>query len=42
VTTEEYAFILDSFPLIPKEQRDSCLRAYSRDNSHRNTEAQKG
>jgi hypothetical protein len=38
ISGEEYEFILDSFPLLPKELRDRCLSAYSRNNSHGNTE----
>jgi hypothetical protein len=29
VTRDEYAFILDSFPLIPKPRRDSCFVAFA-------------
>ena len=34
VTPDEYGFILESFPLIAKSQRDRCLREYSNDNKH--------
>jgi hypothetical protein len=35
LSIEEYTSILDSFPLIPKTQRDCCLSVYSSNNSHR-------
>jgi hypothetical protein len=38
---DEYAFILDTFPLIPKTQRDRCLAALVAQNIHGNTETQK-
>jgi hypothetical protein len=41
VTTEEYAFILESFPLIAKSTRDRCLKEYSSDNTHGITETRK-
>jgi len=28
VTTEQYAFILDSFPLLPKTLRDACFAGH--------------
>jgi hypothetical protein len=30
VTTDQYAFILDSFPLVPKTLRDACLAGHVR------------
>jgi hypothetical protein len=39
VTRDEYAFILDTFPLIPQLQRDCCLEAFVAKNKHGNTEA---
>jgi hypothetical protein len=30
VTTDQYAFILDSFPLVPKTLRDACLSGHLR------------
>lgn len=41
ITRDEYAFILDTFPLIPQLQRDCCLAALVANNVHGNTEAQK-
>ena len=41
VTREQYAFILDSFPLISQSQRRLCLEALVANNVHRNTETQK-
>ncbi len=41
VSSDEYAFILDSFPLISRSLRDCCLSAYSTNNKHRNMESQK-
>jgi hypothetical protein len=41
VSRDEYSFILDSFPLLPKPLRDRCLSAYSSNNQHRITEPQK-
>jgi len=41
VTTEQYAFILDSFPLISNSQRRLCLEALVAKNIHGNTETQK-
>ena len=41
VTLDQYAFILESFPLISKSQRELCLAALVATNIHRNTEAQK-
>ena len=38
VSRDEYAFILDSFPLIARSLRDRCLSAYSTNNSHGITE----
>ena len=41
VTREEYAFVLESFPLISQLQRDACLEAFAAANIHRSTETQK-
>ncbi|MBY0497491.1 MAG: N-6 DNA methylase [Cyanobacteria bacterium] len=41
VTHEQYAFILDSFPLISISQRRLCLDTLVAKNIHRSTEAQK-
>ena len=41
IARDEYAFILDTFPLIPRSQRESCLAALVAKNIHGNTEAQK-
>ena len=32
ITTEEYATILDSFPLIPERQREACLKSFAMTN----------
>ena len=39
ISAEDYAFILDTFPLVPKPQRESCLAALVANNIHGNTEA---
>jgi len=41
VTTDQYAFILDSFPLISNSQRELCLETLVAKNRHGNTETQK-
>ena len=41
ISRDEYAFILDTFPLVPKPQRESCLAALVANNIHGNTETQK-
>ena len=41
VTDDEYAFILDTFPLLPKTQRECCLETFVAKNKHRNTETRK-
>jgi hypothetical protein len=41
ISRDDYAFILDTFPLIPRSQRDCCLEALVAESVHRNTEAQK-
>jgi hypothetical protein len=40
VSTDEYACILESFPLISTELRERCSAAYSTNNLHRTTETQ--
>jgi hypothetical protein len=39
ISAEEYAFILESFPLLPTSLRQACLSAYSNNNTHRITES---
>jgi hypothetical protein len=41
LSRDEYAFVVDTFPLVPKPTRDRCLSVWSNDNSHGITEPQK-
>jgi N-6 DNA Methylase/Eco57I restriction-modification methylase len=41
VSRDEYAFIVESFPLLPAALRERCIEAYSTKSSHGNTETQK-
>jgi hypothetical protein len=40
VTRDQYAFILESFPLISQSQRRLCLETFETHNTHRSTETQ--
>lgn len=41
VSHDEYAFIVESFPLLPAALRERCIEAYSGKRAHRITEPQK-
>ena len=41
LSRDEDAFVVDTFPLVPKPTRDRCLSVWSNDNSHGITEPQK-
>ncbi|MEP6782468.1 MAG: hypothetical protein ABI983_02295, partial [Acidobacteriota bacterium] len=39
ISPEQYAFILDTFPLISKSQRHLCLKAFTESRQHRSTDS---
>ena len=41
LSRDDYAFVLDTFPLIPKSMRECCLEALASDIAHGSTETRK-